>query len=521
MKIRSELLLFTALLPLAAPAADSSARAAPNIVYILADDLGYGDVQCFNPQRGKIPTPHMDRLAREGMMLTDAHSGSAVCTPTRYGVLTGRYAWRTRLQEGVLWGLSAPLITPDRFTVGKLLQQQGYETAGFGKWHLGMDFPGGPTDAPEVDDVKIEYSKPIGNGPVTRGFDTFFGISASLDMAPYVYVENDRAHTPATMIQHEWFRSGISAADFHAINVLSELTQRVTDYIGQRPGAGRGGAKPFFIYCALTSPHTPIVPEPAWKGRSGLGEYGDFVMQTDAAVGAILAALDRAGLAQNTLVIVTSDNGCSANPAKAAELEKLGHYPSAQFHGYKSDIWEGGHRVPFIARWPGHIRAESTSDRTTCLTDLLATAAELTGAKVPANAGEDSVSLLPTLLGRSQAPRPAVIHHSISGHFAIREGRWKLILAAGSAGWSSPTEVEAAKRKLPEIQLYDMDADPGEQHNIAAGNPAVVARLDALLTKYVAEGRSTPGAITVNDVPITIRKTLQSGVPIAAPKKVD
>lgn len=518
MRIRPELLL-AALPPLIAQAAPDSSR--PNIVCILADDLGYGDVRCFNPQRGGIPTPHMDRLAREGMMMTDAHSGSAVCTPTRYGILTGRYAWRTHLQQGVLWGLSAPLIAPDRLTVGDVLRQRDYATAAFGKWHLGMNFPCEPTDAVNVDDIKVDYSRPITNGPVARGFDTFFGISASLDMAPYVYVEDDRVPSPATVIQQEWFRSGIASPDFHAINVVSELSRRVSDYIDQRKGAASNGNKPFFIYYALTSPHTPIVPEPAWKGRSGLGDYGDFVAQTDWAVGEVLAALDRAGLAENTLVIVTSDNGCSAQPADAAGLEKLGHYPSAHLRGYKSDIWEGGHRVPFIVRWPGRIRPGSTSDRTICLTDIFSTAADLAGQKIPDRAGEDSVSFLPTLLGQPQPARPAVVHHSISGHFAIREGRWKLILAAGSAGWTSPTEIEATAQGLPGIQLYDLQADPGEQRNVAAEHPAEVARLEGLLASYVADGRSTPGRVAANDVPVAIRKQLRSGVPIEAPKKVD
>ncbi len=489
----------------------AAAGSLPNLVYILADDLGYGEVQALNPERNRVPTPHMDRLAREGMILTDVHSGSAVCTPTRYGVLTGRYAWRTRLQSGVLWGLSGPLIPPDRLTVGELLRRHGYETAAFGKWHLGMEWAGGTSDAVEIDAVKVDYARPIRHGPVARGFDSFFGISASLDMAPYLYLADDRAQGAPTVRQDEWFRAGPAAPGFHAVDVLPDLNRAVVDYIGRRKAAD----KPFFLYYALPSPHTPIVVAPEWKGRSGLGDYADFVMQTDGAVGEVMEALGRAGLAENTLVIVTSDNGCSARPADAASLERAGHFPSGPYRGYKADLWEGAHRVPFLARWPARVRAGSVSDRTACLTDLLATCAELVDTRLPDDAGEDSVSLLPTLLGRDQPARAAVVHHSISGHFAIREGDWKLLLARGSGGWTSPTEAEAIAADLPAVQLYDLRADPGERDNLAARHPEVVARLAALLGRFVGEGRSTAGAPQSNDAPVELWKT--AAVPIRAP----
>lgn len=495
-------------------AALSCAADTPNIIYILADDLGYADVHCMAPSLNRIPTPNIDRLAAQGMIFTDAHSGSAVCTPTRYGVLTGRYAWRTKLQKLVTWGLSAALIQPGRSTVGGLLQDQGYETYGVGKWHLGMDWSGGPTDAVHVDDVKIDYSQPIENGPITHGFDSYFGISASLDMAPYVYIEDDRATAPATVRQTEWFRAGPAAADFHAVDVLGDLTDRTVAYIEERSNQTQADKKPFFIYLALTSPHTPIVPSNEWQGRSDLGEYGDFVMQTDGSVGEVMAALERSDLAENTLIIFTSDNGCSAGPAKAKELIAEGHHPSGELRGYKADLWEGGHRVPFVARWPGNIEAGTTSDRLICLTDLMATCAELTGVTLAGDAGEDSVSFLPTLLGKNQDSRSAVVHHSISGHFGIRDGNWKLMLARGSGGWTAPNEVAAAKAGLLPVQLYNLSDDLGETNNLANEHPEIVARLAGRLGQYVARGRSTPGPLGHNSVPVELWKSSsEAGIP--------
>lgn len=507
--MRSFLLRFALLVGLVRAA--GAAEALPNIVYILADDFGYGEVQALNPERNRVPTPHLDRLAREGIAFMDAHSGSAVCTPTRYGILTGRYAWRTRLQSGVLWGLSGPLIPPERLTVGGLLQRHGYATAAFGKWHLGMEWSGETSDAIEVDGVKVDYSQPIRQGPVARGFDTFFGISASLDMAPYVYVRDDRSQGAPTVRQTDWFRAGPAAPDFRAVDVLPDLNRAVVDYIENQ--AAR--ARPFFVYYALPSPHTPIVVAPEWRGRSGLGDYADFVMQTDDAVGQVMAALERAGIAENTLIVFTSDNGCSAQPAGAEALQRAGHYPSGPLRGFKADLWEGGHRVPFIARWPARAKAGVTSDRTLTLNDLLATCADLVGFRLPDNAGEDSVSFLPTLLGQPQPDRSAVVHHSISGHFAIRDGRWKLLLAHGSGGWTSPTETQAIAAGLPAVQLYDLHEDLGERNNLAARHPEVVARLAALLGRHVAEGRSTPGSPQPNDVAVELWKT--PVVPIQAP----
>jgi arylsulfatase A-like enzyme len=479
----------------------------PNIVYILCDDLGYGDVHALNPERGKIPTPNVDRLAREGMVFTDAHAGSSVCTPTRYGIMTGRYAWRTRLQSGVLFGLSSPLIAPNRLTVAGLLKQAGYHTACIGKWHLGLGWTGQTTDAGDLKGGQVDYTKPLTDSPVTHGFDTFFGLAGSLDMPPFVWIENDRLTEQPTATK-KWLREGPAGPAFEAVDVLPTLTKKTIAYVEERAAAAKAG-KPFFVYLPLASPHTPIVPSPEWQGKSGISPYADFVMQTDHSVGQLLDALDQNGLAENTLVIFTSDNGCSP-AANVKELESKGHFPSAQYRGYKADIWEGGHRVPFICRWPGKIKAGSTSAQLVCLTDLMATCAELTGAKVPDNAAEDSVSFLSALLSKDTQPlRASVVHHSINGLFALRQGNWKLELCPGSGGWSEPRDPAALRQGLPPAQLYDFGASTEEQKNLQAERPEVVAKLTGELEKVVADGRSTPGAKQANDVPVVINKPVK------------
>ena len=345
--IRQIILLVTLLACTSLPSftrAESPSR--PNIIFIFADDLGYGDVQCLNPQRGKIPTPHLDRLASQGMTFTDAHSGSSVCTPTRYGLLTGRYSWRTRLQKGVLdGGNDDPLIAEDRLTVASFLRQQGYNTACIGKWHLG--FTSETSTLKKKEKQKERNPKTMGRsglpmgariigGPIRRGFDHFWGCSNARTMSSLIVQDRVTEELPT-------------------VDMLPRLTQRAVEYLDEQAAAAKSG-KPFFLYVPLTSPHTPIVPSAEWQGKSGLGKYADFVMQTDASVGSILAALDRHQLAENTLVFFSADNGCSPQ-ADTASLEKQGHFASAQYRGYKSDIWEGGHRVPFFARWPGTIPA--------------------------------------------------------------------------------------------------------------------------------------------------------------------
>jgi arylsulfatase A-like enzyme len=495
-------------------------NALPNIIFVLADDLGYGDVQCNNPQ-GKIPTPQIDRLAAAGMRFTDAHTTSSVCTPTRYSLLTGRYHWRSRLQSSVLGGLSPPLIARDRLTVAEMLRRQGYHTACIGKWHLGMEWPRKPGTPPFDDRIEkgpegwnVDFTRPIVRGPNSVGFDYYFGISASLDMVPFTFIENDRVSIVPTvnrafplMFGREARRThtGPGSEGFEAADVLPTFTRKAVDYIARRAADARSG-KPFFLYLPLNAPHTPIAPTAEWQGRSGLNPYADFVMQTDASIGQIARALDEHGLAGNTLLIVTSDNGCSPEADFPALLAK-GHNPSHVLRGHKADIWDGGHRVPLVVRWPGKVRPGSTSDELVSLVDFMATAAEITGARLPDNAAEDSVSSLPVLLGKTSKPlREALVHQSIDGKFAIRQGPWKLELCPGSGGWSRPRDPEAIKRGLPRVQLYDMTSDVGEQRNLEAEHPDVVKRLTALLGEYVAEGRSTPGARQHNDVRIDLWK---------------
>ena len=491
----------------------------PNIVFILCDDLGYGDVKCNNPE-GKIATPSIDRLAAAGMRFTDAHTTSSVCTPTRYGLLTGRYNWRSRLQSGVLGGMSPPLIEPGRLTVAELLRRQGYQTACIGKWHLGMDWPRKP-DTPSFgmgiekgpDGWNADFTRPIANGPNRLGFDYFFGIGGSLDMVPYAFIENDRVSVVPTVdkafpmmpgkARHT--RRGPAAADFEAADVLPTFTRKAVEWIGRHAADARAG-KPLFVYLPLNSPHTPIVPTPEWLGRSGLNPYADFVTQTDACIGQVAAALDEHGLASNTLLVVASDNGCSPEADFPALLAK-GHNPSGVLRGHKADIWDGGHRVPFIVRWPGRVRPGSTCDQLVSTVDFLATCADVVGVKLSDNAGEDSVSILPALLGKAQKPlREALVHHSISGKFSIRQGRWKLEFCPGSGGWSSPGDAQATKQGLPKVQLYDMTEDIGERRNQEAEHPEIVKQLTALLEKYVADGRSTPGSPQKNDAVVDIWK---------------
>jgi arylsulfatase A-like enzyme len=478
-----------------AQAADPIPPPRPNIVYVLCDDLGYGDVHALNPERSRIATPNIDRLAAHGIAFTDAHSGSSVCTPTRYGILTGRYAWRTTLQAGVLQGMSPPLIARDRQTVAAFLRDHGYATAAIGKWHLGLTF--GPS----------RWTDDLADGPLDHGFDEYFGISASLDMPPFAFFANRRV-TEVPTVEKTWVRKGPAAASFEAVDVLPELSRRAVEYIAARGAAKRAAnaAPPFFLYLSLTAPHTPIVPSAAWQGRSGLGSYADFVMQTDAVVGDVLSALEASGLADDTLVMFTSDNGC-APQAGVAELEAAGHFPSAGFRGYKADIWEGGHRIPLIVRWPGKVPAGSRSEALVCLTDLFATCADVLGDATPPATAEDSFSMLPHLLNqRGATVRESIVHHSIDGVFAIRRGRWKLALGPGSGGWAAPRDAAARKQGLPEQQLYDLEADPGEQHNVAAEHPEVVAALTELLKRIVESGRSTPGQALSNDAKIRVRK---------------
>ncbi len=468
----------------------------PNVVYILADDMGYGDLSCLNPE-SKLHTRHLDRMAAGGMCFRDAHSSSAVCTPSRYSLLTGRYNWRSELKEGVTWGYSPHLMEEGRMTVASFLKSHGYATSCLGKWHLGWDWAKtGP--APE----DVDFSQPITNGPCTFGFDHFFGISASLDMPPYVYVENDRVTalpdriTPASGGKAFW-REGPIAPDFRHEDVLPLLTRKAEEEIAANAAAG----KPFFLYLPLPAPHTPILPAPEFQGKSGTNAYGDFCLMVDDVVGRIMAAVERAEVADNTIVVFTADNGCSPM-ADFEELQRCGHNPSHHFRGHKADIYEGGHRIPLLVRWPARVRAGSQCDDTVCLVDLMATLAGIVGARLPDEAGEDSVSNLPLWLEQPGAApvREATVHHSIDGSFSIRQGRWKLELCPGSGGWSWPRPGKECEG-LPPFQLYDLTADIGERGNVQDRHPEVVRRLTDLLASYVRSGRSTPGEPQPNTGP--------------------
>ena len=456
----------------------------PNIVFVLCDDLGYGDIQSLNPERGKILTPAVDRLASEGMIFTDAHSGSSVCSPTRYGLLTGRYSWRTRLQKGVVQGFADCLIAPGRLTAASFLKQQGYHTAILGKWHLDFQYEdpetGKTLTAKTGKDLPPVGSK-IPDGPLQHGFDYFHGFHHAGSMKSVI--END------TVIMHD-----------DVINMLPRLSSQAVEYIDGRAQADR--KQPFFLYVPFGSPHTPIVPTKPWQGKSGLGSYADFVMETDDGFRGILDALDRNGFTENTLVVFSSDNGCS-KVVKIKKLQEQGHYPSAHMRGSKADLWDGGHRVPFIVRWPGKVKAGSTSDQLICLTDWIATCSDLLKTDLPDGTAEDSVSFLPAFSG-DQIPstRKGIVHHSVSGHFAYRQGNWKLLLARGSGGWSGPNENAARKAGAPIAQLYNLQSDPAETNNLYEKNPEIAERLLAQLTSDVNRGRSTDGAESKNDLPI-------------------
>lgn len=524
---RNPFLLAMLLAPLAPlHAAEATAKTAggkPNIVVIRADDLGYGDVHCYNPDRGKIPTPNIDKLATQGMRFTDAHSSSGVCSPSRYSLLTGRYHWRTRLQQGIAGVFGAPLIAPDRMTIGTLGQQNGYRTAAIGKWHLGWDWPvtkeqralsQASNKAGKDDEARPKrargvatekqrelwrefFTKPIAGGPTTRGFDTYFGTDVP-NWPPYCLIENDRTlgipseFLPASELKGKRASlQGPALKDWKLEDILPTLGDRAAAFItdaARRP-------EPFLLYLPLTAPHTPLAVIEPWKDKSGLNTYADFVMQTDATVGRVLDALEKSGAADNTLVIFTSDNGCAPHIG-VNELERKGHYPSGPLRGYKADAWEGGHRMPFIVRWPGTVKPGSQCRQLIEQTDILRTFADVIGTKLPDNAGEDSFSLLPLLKGEDKPIRENAVSASIGGVPAVRLGDWKYVAAPGSGSW------RAGGDQSQPVQLYNLADDLGETKNLAAVMPEKVAEMKTLLEKLIADGRSTPGAAQKNDVEV-------------------
>lgn len=468
----------------------------PNIIFILADDMGYGDMSYLD-KNSKLNTVNLDRMAREGVVFTDAHTSSSVSTPTRYGILTGRYNWRSTLKQGVLNGYSKALIAPERETMASMLKKNGYTTAGIGKWHLGWDW-----NNIENGNENVDFSKQVKNGPTTRGFDYFYGFCGSLDMPPYIYIENDMptslpAKTTVNKGKYSWWREGPTGADFVHEEVLPNITARACKYIKEKSKSD----KPYFLYMPLPSPHTPILPTEEFRGKSGLGEYGDYVLMTDAMVGKVLEAVEESGEGDNTIIVFTTDNGCSP-AAGIDELIKKGHYPNSIYRGHKADLFDGGHRIPCIMRWPKGAKPHYVN-QTVCLTDFYATFADINGYKLKDSEGEDSYSLLPAIKSVKEiAPiREATVHHSIKGEFTIRKGNWKLLMSLSSGGWSYPRPGKDNKiiETLPPIQLYNMAEDPKESKNLYKEYPEVVEELKSILVKYIKEGRSTPGKIQKND----------------------
>ncbi|MCP4508503.1 MAG: arylsulfatase [Fuerstiella sp.] len=464
----------------------------PNVIVIYTDDQGFGDASCLNSE-SKFQTPNIDRLAREGMTFTDGHCSDTVCTPSRYGLLTGRYSWRTELKKGVFGAERKCLIEDGRMTLASLLRDNGYSTAMVGKWHLGMDFPG--TNAKDRD-----WSQPVRDMPLDKGFDYFWGIPASMNYGVLAWFEGRHAAVPPTLFTRKKPNAiAISdyrimppyedaamkpndletAPDFVDSECLTRFTDRAIDWVQSKAQAARGG-NPFFLYLPYTSPHKPVIPVDRFKGKSEAGAYGDFMLETDWHIGRLLQLLDDEHLAENTLVFFSSDNGPENTFSKRIELFE--HHSSGVYRDGKRSIYEGGHRVPFIVRWPTRVKAGSRCDVPVCQTDLLATLAEINTTELPGNAGEDSTSFLSSLLGQTHH-RPAVIHHASNGRFAVRDGRWKLVMQ-----WRKKSQ-----------ELYDLEADPAEKNDVRSNHPDVAARLQQTITEIVRNGRSSPGVSQRND----------------------
>jgi arylsulfatase A len=476
----------------------------PNIIVILADDLGYGDISAYN-ENAAFKTPHIDGLTQHGVKFTAAYTTSAVCTPTRYSLLTGRYNWRSSLKSGVLSGYSESLIDTERMTVADMLHESGYHTAFIGKWHLGWNwqFTSQNTNIDNLNSrPEVDFSQPVEKGPNDHGFLYSYGFSGSLDMPPYVYVENNLATTipTDTTVNYDYkgfWREGLTGSDFSHVDVLPHLTDQSVHYIHRQADTGQ----PFFLYFALPAPHTPILPVTEFMGKSNSNLYGDFVLQVDDVVGQITEALKQQKIFNETILIFKSDNGASPR-SDYPELARAGHNPSYIFRGHKADIYEGGLRVPFILSWPDAISRGFASDETVSIADYMATFADIVGVSLPDGAGEDSYSLVPVLMQEDyDAPlREATVLHSLDGRFAIIQENWKLILWPGSGGWSYPNTQEDL-RSLPPFQLYNLGKDPSEELNLASLYPDKVKELKALLETYIENGRSTPGESQANDGP--------------------
>lgn len=473
----------------------------PNIVLILADDLGFGDPQSYNTD-SKVPTPNIDKLAKEGIRFTDAHTPSSVCTPTRYGLLTGRYCWRTELKSGVLGGYDFPLIKENRETLGDICKNAGYNTAVIGKWHLGL--PWQLKEELEGDSVVskrsgfdknsdiVDLLKPLGKGgPNDLGFDYSYIIPSSLDIVPYVYLENKSAvELPTDSVvgmnrskeyDEGFWRGGPASPGFDHQNVLPHLTEKAIQFITKQ-----SAEKPFFLYFPITAPHTPWVPTEEFRGKSQAGKYGDFVAMVDDVVGQVLKTLEEKGFSENTMVIFTSDNG-----SHIAHIGKeYNHKANADWRGQKADVYEGGHRVPLVMKWPGKIAPSTSTDQVACLTDIFATFKSILGEETEAEFGEDSYTLLTTLLQKkNDNAREIIVHHSLDGMFSVRKGDWKLNFGRGSGGFTAPRRIEISEGE-PMGELYNLQLDPAEENNVYADHPEIVKEFSDLLEKYKSTGRS-------------------------------
>ena len=463
----------------------------PNIVYILADDMGYGDLSSLNSESG-IQTPHMDKILKEGVHFTDAHTNSSVCTPTRYGIITGRYAWRSSLKKGVLNGYKPALIEESRPTVASYLKSNGYETACIGKWHIGLDMQ--PKDGNRSIKAKngisnVDFSKRI-KDPSYLGFDYSYIIPASLDIPPYLYIENGKAVELPTEYTTEkrkgrglsW-RPGEKAPNFVFDQVLDNFTKKSVSFIDDQKKTD----SPFFLYFALTAPHTPWLPVGDAVGKSKAGDYGDYVTMVDDAVGAVVTALEKSGQLENTLIIVTSDNGSNWTER---DKKKFAHRANYIYKGQKADIYEGGHRVPYIAKWPGVIPAGLESNQLMCTTDLFATLSGILNLPKVEKGADDSYNMWPAYTSNVKTPiREAVVHHSMYGMFSIRKGKWKYTPNLGSGGFSKPKFTEVKPNEAPGT-LYDIINDPEEKNNLYKEYPEVVTELSNLLKKYKKQSYS-------------------------------
>ncbi len=492
----------------------------PNVVLILADDLGYGDVGCYNPE-SKVPTPNIDRLAKEGMLFSDAHSPSTVCTPTRYSILTGRMAFRTGMR-GVFTGAGGPcMIEESRPTIGSMLQDKGYTTALFGKWHVGMTFldeGGEPINKNGLEAVqRIDYSRPISDAPIHRGFDQFFGtVSCPTTDWLYAFIEGDRIPVPPTGIidreplpNHPYSRDnrpGMIAPGYDLEEIDLVFLEKSRAFLKEH--SKRSPEEPFFLFHSTQAVHLPSFAADPFKGKTEAGPHGDFIFELDYVVGELMKALDEHGLADNTLVILTSDNGPEV-PTVISMRNDHDHDGARPWRGVKRDNWEGGHRVPFIARWPGKIQPGSRSEQTICLTDLMATCAAIVGADLPNDAAEDSYDFLPVLLGTagSKSLRQYTLHQTMSLALAIRSGSWKYLDHKGSGGnnYSRDGRWGMKTYALPELapdapgQLYRLDEDPGESTNLYFEHPEIVKELKAKLEEFKVSGRSAPVRVGASD----------------------